>query len=160
MGNAKSAAKNEAATDVAGASTTPSRTYTKSLRKPIASEGDLRKRHSEAGRFVGCSRTHSLPQTSCVVCRRMSASVYNKNKSQTLSSNQISIIKWSVENAREDLGERILRRVAEKREDFRFYLEDLSKVSDTQAALAMTSRTRAPSGRPQRAHRGAAAVCA
>ena len=42
---------------------------------------------------------------------------------------QRQIIKYCIDNAKEDLGERIYRRVMDKRDDFRSFVESLPKVS-------------------------------
>ncbi|KAI6235778.1 GLoBin related [Aphelenchoides besseyi] len=61
---------------------------------------------------------------------KSTTSLEGKSKAPVLSSSQRQIVKYCLDNAKDDLGERILRRVGDKREreDFRTYFENLAAV--------------------------------
>uniref|UniRef100_A0A0N5BBZ3 GLOBIN domain-containing protein n=1 Tax=Strongyloides papillosus TaxID=174720 RepID=A0A0N5BBZ3_STREA len=58
---------------------------------------------------------------------RSSVTSEHEKRKPVLNSSQRQIVKYCMDNAKEDLGERILRRIVEKSLDFRFYLEALSR---------------------------------
>lgn len=55
------------------------------------------------------------------------SSIEGKNK-QLLSNNQKLILKYCINNSKDDLGERIFWRVGDKNPIFKEYFEGLSKV--------------------------------
>ncbi|CEF64995.1 Globin-like domain and Globin, structural domain-containing protein [Strongyloides ratti] len=59
---------------------------------------------------------------------RSSLTSENEKKKPILTGPQRQIVKYCMDNAKEDLGERILRRIVEKSLDFRFYLEALNRT--------------------------------
>ncbi|KAK0417063.1 hypothetical protein QR680_012813 [Steinernema hermaphroditum] len=59
---------------------------------------------------------------------RSSMSSESGRKTVILSSQQRHIIKYCMDNSKDDLGERIYRRVIEKRDDFRSFVDNLSRA--------------------------------
>uniref|UniRef100_A0A0K0EFT8 Globin family profile domain-containing protein n=1 Tax=Strongyloides stercoralis TaxID=6248 RepID=A0A0K0EFT8_STRER len=58
---------------------------------------------------------------------RSSVTSEHEKKKPILNGPQRQIVKYCMDNAKEDLGERILRRIVEKSLDFRLYLEALNR---------------------------------
>ncbi|CAD6198959.1 unnamed protein product [Caenorhabditis auriculariae] len=56
------------------------------------------------------------------------------NRRPLLSTSKRAIIKYCLENARDDIADRILRRVGEKRDDFKPFLDNLSKAQTNDIA--------------------------
>ncbi|CAB3403704.1 unnamed protein product [Caenorhabditis bovis] len=50
------------------------------------------------------------------------------NKKPLLTSNHRQIIKYCIDNSKDDIGDRIIRRASEKRDDFRQFIDNLNKT--------------------------------
>ncbi|KAI6176641.1 hypothetical protein M3Y97_00820500 [Aphelenchoides bicaudatus] len=72
------------------------------------------------------SMTADLKKKKYAESNRSMSSIDNK-KPQMLNSNQKIILKYCINNSKEDLGERIFRRVADKNPVFQDYFESLPK---------------------------------
>uniref|UniRef100_A0A1I8ABA2 GLOBIN domain-containing protein n=1 Tax=Steinernema glaseri TaxID=37863 RepID=A0A1I8ABA2_9BILA len=68
---------------------------------------------------------------------RSSMSSESGRKAVLLTGSQRQIIKYCMENAKADLGERIYRRVIEKRDDFRGFVDNLSRAERTEMSEAL-----------------------
>ncbi|EGT45541.1 hypothetical protein CAEBREN_07471 [Caenorhabditis brenneri] len=59
---------------------------------------------------------------------RPSISSQGNNNNKLLSHSQKQIVRGCMDNSKDDLGERIVRRAMERRDDFKQFIENLSKV--------------------------------
>ncbi|VDM78296.1 unnamed protein product [Strongylus vulgaris] len=51
------------------------------------------------------------------------------NRKPVLSASQRNIIKYCIDNAKDDIADRIIRRAVERKEDFKYFLDNLPRVS-------------------------------
>ncbi|VDO23125.1 unnamed protein product [Heligmosomoides polygyrus] len=51
------------------------------------------------------------------------------NRKPILTVNQRAIIKYCIDNAKDDIADRIIRRATEKKDDFKSFIDNLPRVS-------------------------------
>uniref|UniRef100_A0A0N4ZXD7 GLOBIN domain-containing protein n=1 Tax=Parastrongyloides trichosuri TaxID=131310 RepID=A0A0N4ZXD7_PARTI len=87
-----------------------------------------RKKSSTSGIKMNERRQSTNPTTrKSSISGRSSLTSDQEKKKPILSGSQKQIVKYCMDNAKEDLGERILRRVVEKSLDYRLFLEALNR---------------------------------
>ncbi|KAK6043753.1 hypothetical protein COOONC_18742, partial [Cooperia oncophora] len=60
-------------------------------------------------------------------CFRASVSSQG-NRKPILTASQRAIIKYCIDNAKDDIAERIIRRATERKDDFKMFIDNLTRV--------------------------------